>query len=194
MLVIVAPEDGDLLADVPAERARRFPDLDGATEWCEERLLAAHGGAAVAEQRIALAEHRFADGLDAAMLARFEQVLEPRPFAVGEMLFSAGEPATEVFLLLAGEVTVEVELEGRRRRLATLTPGLAFGEAALAEVEPRRPVSVRGERAGECLVLSLTAFERLAETDPGLQVALMRNILASFYETIGRSAREAGPR
>ena len=88
-------------------------------------------------------------------------------------------------------MTVEIEIDAHRRRLATLTPGLAFGEVALAEV-PSRPVSVRGERAGECLVLSLEAFDQLSETDLALQTALMRNMLASFYDTIGRTAREAG--
>jgi glutaminase len=92
---------------------------------------------------------------------------------------------------LAGEVTVEVEAEDGKRRLATLTPGLAFGEVALAGV-PLRPVSVRGESDGECLALSVTDFERLAAHHPDLQAALMRNLLASFYETIGRMSREVG--
>lgn len=191
VLVVVAPEDGDLLAEIPGDGLQRFADLDTASEWCEERLLAEHGAPAAGEERISLAEHRLTRGLDAAMLDRLEQVLEPRPFEVEEMLFAAGDPATDLYLLLAGEVTVEIELDGHRRRLATLTPGLAFGEVALADV-PSRPVSVRGERAGECLVLSLDAFDSLGQSDPALQAALMRNILASFYETIGRTAREAG--
>jgi glutaminase len=191
VLVVVAPEDGDLLAEIPGDGLQRFDDLDAASEWCEERLLSEHGAPAAGEERISLADHRLARGLDAATLDRLEQALEPRAFAAEEMLFTAGDPATEVFLLLAGEVTVEIEIDGHRRRLATLTPGLAFGEVALADV-PSRPVSVRGERAGECLVLSLEAFDQLATTDPALQAALMRNMLASFYETIGRTAREAG--
>ena len=63
----------------------------------------------------------------------------------------------------------------------------------VAIVEPAaRPLSARGERAGECLVLSVEAFERLGESDPVLQTALMRNLLASFYEVIGRMTREVG--
>ncbi len=190
-LAVVDPEDEVLFAGLPAEFARRFADRDSATEWCEETLLAAHGAPDPGGAPIPLAEHRLVRGFDAAMLARLDQVLEQRGFAAEETLFSAGEPATAVFLLLAGEVTVEIEVGGRRRRLATLTPGLAFGEVALADVATR-PVSVRGERAGECRVLTVAAFERLGESDLGLQTALMRNVLASFYDTIGRTAREAG--
>jgi len=191
-LAIVAPSDGDLLARIPTDGFELFADLDSAAEWCEERLLAAHGGAAAGSERVALAEHRLTRGFDAAMLERLEAALVSRPFASGETIFAAGDPAAEVFLLVAGEVTLEIDVgDGVRRRLATLTPGLAFGEVALVDA-PARPVSVRGECEGECMVLTVEAFERLGETDPGLQAALMRNLLASFYEQIGRMTREVG--
>lgn len=189
-LVVVAPEDGELLARIPTDGFRLFADLDTASEWCEEQLLAAHGGAVATAERVALAEHRLARGFDPAMVERLAEVLEPLPFAAGETIYAAGDPAAEVYLLVAGEVTVGIDPgDGRMRRLATLTPGLAFGEVALADVVAR-PVSVRGEREGECLVLTVAAFERLGETDPALQTALMRNLLASFYEVIGRMTRE----
>jgi glutaminase len=190
-LVLVARPDGDLLSDLPADGPPRFADLDAATEWCEERLLAAHGAPSTVEQRVPLAEHRLARGFDAAMLARLEAILQPRSFAAGETIFAAGDPADAIFLLVEGEVTIEIEFETGRRRLATLTPGLAFGEVALADI-PFRPASVHGETAGECLALPVDAFQRLGEENPALQAALMRNLLASFYEVIGRMTREVG--
>jgi len=191
-LVVVAPPSGHLAGDLGAAGLEPFADLDAATEWCEERLLAEHGAPTAPGEAVPLAAHRLTRGFDAAMLARLEQLLQPRAFAAGETLFAAGEEADEIFLLVAGEVTVEIELEaGAPRRLATLTPGLAFGELALAEV-PARPVDVRGERDGECLVLSVADFDRLGERDPGLQAALLRNLLVSFSEVIGRVSREAG--
>jgi glutaminase len=188
-LAIVAPGDGDLLARIPVEGFELFADLDAATEWCEDRLLAAHGGALAGSERVPLAEHRLARGFDAAMLDRLQRALTPRRFQAGETIFAAGDPAEEIFLLVEGEVTVAVEVRGERRRLATLTPGLAFGEVALADITAR-PVDVRGESDGECLVLTVAEFDRLGEDDPALQAALMRNLLVSFYETIGRPARE----
>jgi glutaminase len=190
VLALVAPADGDLLRDLPAG-ARVFADLDAATEWCEERLLAAHGPPPAAATRLPLAVHRLARGFDAAMLARLEAILRTHSFEAGETIFAAGDPADAVFLLVAGEVTVEIELETGKRRLATLTPGLAFGEVALADF-PLRPVSVHSETAGECLVLAVEDFNRLGEGDPTLQAALLRNLLGSFYEVIGRMTRQAG--
>jgi len=191
VLVLVAPAHGDLLGVLP-ESARVFPDLDSATEWCEEQLLAGHGAPAAAAARVSLADHRLTRGLDAAMLARLESVLRPRSFAAGETLFAAGDPADALFLLVEGEVTVEIAVEAGPRRLATLTPGHAFGEVALAAAFPVRPAGVHSATAGECLALRVEDFNRLGEEDPALQAALMRNLLASFYEVIGRMTREVG--
>jgi len=191
VLVLVAPAHDDLLGELPAESARVFADLDAAAEWCEEQLLATHGDPAATAARVSLAEHRLTRGLDAAMLARLGAILRPRRFAAGETIFAAGDPADALFLLVEGEVTVEIAFEAGKRRLATLTPGLAFGEVALADF-PVRPAGVHGETAGECLALSVVDFNRLGEEDPALQAALMRNLLASFYEVIGRMTREVG--
>ncbi len=190
-LAIVAPSPGDLLDGLSVERLEVFPDLDRATEWCEERLLAADGAAPAAPPRVTLAEHRLARGLDPAQLAALEAATVPLRFAAGERIFAAGDPADAAFLLLEGEVTLELEIGGTRRRLSTLTPGFSFGEFAFADASAR-PVSVRAETAGECLVLTLDAFEEIGEQTPALQAAFLRNLLAGYYEIIGRTTREVG--
>jgi glutaminase len=187
-LAVVAPPHANLLAGVPLDHLRVFADLDAATEWCEERLLDRYGPPPAPAARIELAEHRLTQGFDAEMLATLAAALEPREFEAGETIFAAGGPADAAFLLLAGEVTIEVDIEGRRR-LATLTPGYSFGEFALADAS-FRPVTVAAETAGEAMVLSVAAFERLGATDPALQAALLRNLLAGFYEIIGRLTLE----
>jgi glutaminase len=190
-LAIVVPADADLLDGLSTEGLEVFPDLDRATEWCEERLLAAHGPAPAPQPRIGLAEHRLARGLDPAQLAALEEAVVPLHFEEGERIFAVGDPADAAFLLLEGEVTLELEIGSARRRLSTLTPGFSFGEFAFADASAR-PVSVRAETAGECLVLSLDAFERIGEQTPALQAALLRNLLAGYYEIIGRTTREVG--
>lgn len=190
-LAIVVPGDADLLDGLDAERLEVFPDLDRATEWCEERLLAAYGPEPAPAPRLTLAEHRLARGLAAAQLVALEEATLPLRFEAGERIFAVGDPADSAFLLLEGEVTLELEVAGSRRRLSTLTPGFSFGEFAFADASAR-PVSVRAETAGECLVLTLDAFERIGEQEPALQAALLRNLLAGYYEIIGRTTREVG--
>jgi glutaminase len=190
-LVLVAPADEGLLDSLPTERLRVFPDLDRATEWCEGRLLAARGAEAGSPPPVTLAEHRLARGLDQSRLAVLEEVLVPRRFEAGERFFAVGDPADAGFLLLEGEVTLELQIDGSPRRLSTLTPGHSFGEFAFADASTR-PVGARAETDGECLILTLEAFERLGERDPTLQAALLRNLLAGYYEIIGRTTKEAG--
>ena len=190
-LAIVVPPGGGLLDDLDTERLDVFPDLDRATEWCEERLLATHGPAPAPPPRVDLAEHRLARGLEPSQLEALQAALVPLRFDAGERIFAVGDPADAAFLLLEGEVTLELEIAGARRRLSTLTPGFSFGEFAFADASAR-PVSVRAETAGECLVLSLDAFERMGEQNPALQAALLRNLLAGYYEIIGRTTREVG--
>jgi glutaminase len=189
-LAIVAPAPEDLLGSLSTERVEVFPDLDKATEWCEERLLAGHGPEP-APPRVTLAEHRLSRGLDPAQLAALEAAVVPLRFEAGEKIFSVGDPADAGYLLLEGEVTLEIEIDASPRRLSTLTPGFSFGEFAFADATAR-PVNVRTETAGECLVLSLEAFEQLGRTEPALQAALLRNLLAGYYEIIGRTTREVG--
>jgi glutaminase len=191
VLAIVVPATGDLFKGLGTGRLEVFPDLDRATEWCEERLLAAHGPGSASEPRVGLAEHRLTRGLDPAQLAVLEEAVVPLRFDDGERIFAVGDPADAAFLLLEGEVTLELEIAGTRRRLSTLTPGFSFGEFAFADASAR-PVSVRAETAGECLVLSLDAFEKIGEETPALQAALLRNLLAGYYEIIGRTTREVG--
>jgi glutaminase len=190
-LAIVVPATEDLLDGLDTEGLEVFPDLDRATEWCEERLLAAYGSELTPRPRIGLAEHRLARGLDPAQLAALAEALVPLRFEEGERIFTVGDPADAAFLLLEGEITLELEIAGTRRRLSTLTPGFSFGEFAFADASAR-PVSVRAETAGECLALSLADFELMGEENPALQAALLRNLLAGYYEIIGRTTREVG--
>ena len=148
-------------------------------------------GARTGSRGSSLAEHRLTRGLDPSQLAVLEEAVVPLRFEEGERIFAVGDPADAAFLLLEGEVTLELEIAGIRRRLSTLTPGFSFGEFAFADASAR-PVSVRAETAGECLVLSLDAFERIGEQTPALQAALLRNLLAGYYEIIGRTTREVG--
>jgi glutaminase len=190
-LAVVVPSRSDLLDGLDAERLEVFPDLDRATEWCEERLLAAVGQAPAPSPGITLAEHRLARGLGPSQLAALEATLVSLRFEAEEKIFTVGDPADAAFLLLEGEVTLELDFGTTTRRLSTLTPGFSFGEFAFADASAR-PVGVRAETAGECLVLTLESFNQMGDRNPALQAALLRNLLAGYYEIIGRTTREVG--
>jgi len=135
---------------------------------------------------IELRAHQFCEGLGKEQLERLDGLLATRTFIPGEIIVTAGDPAQEIFLLMRGEVAIVIDLEdGTARRLSTLTPGMTFGETALLG-EKRRTANVRGEEEGELRVLTAGDFDELAVTDPALQAALLRNLLAATQEIVGR--------
>ncbi len=81
-----------------------------------------------------------------------------RPFSAGEVLFTEGQPAKEVFLLSAGRVRLLKRVGAEERGLCTLKPGELCGEAALIP--------------GACHVATAVAI------DPGSALAFDRPTLA----------------
>ena len=163
-----------------------FADADLALEWLEEVLLDDVLGADRPHGRVALAEHGLCSGLGPEHLARLESLLDRRTFAAGDTIMRAGDPADELFLLLAGEVSIRL---AAGMRLATLTPGMAFGELAVLD-RAARAVEAIAEGPVELAVLGAEDFPSLRDDDPRLQAALLTNLLAGAYRHIGRATAE----
>ncbi len=107
---------------------------------------------------------------------------------------AAGDPADEIFLVIGGEVTILLPLgDGARRRLATLTPGMSFGERAVL-TDALRAVEAVADGEVELAVLDADAFHALRDEDPGLQAALLMNMLGGAYDLMARTAAEATAR
>ena len=102
----------------------------------------------------------------------------------------SGDAADRFFLLTRGRVSVTVGLPGEgQRRLATLSPGMPFGELAVV-ARSRRTADVRAETPVECFALSMERFERLADDDPAIQLVLLANLLRNATRTVARLSLE----
>lgn len=175
-----------------ADAVHIFPDRDSASEWIEERLLARHGGGDLSRAACSLDEHRLMRDLSGEQLAQLAALLQPRSFTAGELIAGVGGQATEVFLLMRGELSTSVPLpDGGRRRLATLTPGWTIGEMAVLG-EGARTADTRGDTDGDLLVLAADDFHALADSNPTLHAALLRNMLTGAYELAANLTRELG--
>ena len=59
-------------------------------------------------------------------------------FAAGSVIVSVGREAGSIFLIVAGEVEVYLQVNGSfEKRLTTLGPGMSFGEMAMVNRERR---------------------------------------------------------
>jgi len=164
--------------------------VDRAVEWCEHQLIAAKRGRKDRSEAIALADHPFCQGLDEESVRALEKVLEHRSFERGSLLVSRGDPARDFYFLLRGEVSVGVTLaDGHYRRLATLGPGIGFGELSVIG-GGTRSAAVRADSAVECLLLGHDAFKRLGIDAPEAKIVLLENMQRNAAATVNRLTRE----
>ena len=168
-----------------------FEELDAAVEWCEDALLGAHGAIRDADAELPLGQHELLEGLDTDQCQWLGRLLERRSFAARELVVQKGQAGDELFLIVQGALSVLSDLpDGRLRRLATLSPGMGFGEPAMV-AGAMRTASVRADRASVCWVLKRADLDALDASAPLLKIRLLENLLRSTTKTVGRLSFEA---
>ncbi|MGC2855475.1 glutaminase A [Novispirillum sp. DQ9] len=150
--------------------------LDDALEAAENRVLAALPPLPGAGDRVPLAELELLAGMDPADLETLAASLVPEHHAAGSIIIAQGEAATALHFLVKGEAAIRMPLpDGRSVRLATVMPGVAFGEMALLD-GGRRSADVRAESDCDCLRLDVDRLHALAAERPAIGLAVMRNL------------------
>ncbi|MBX3022303.1 MAG: cyclic nucleotide-binding domain-containing protein [Bdellovibrionales bacterium] len=88
-----------------------------------------------------------------------------RTYDVGELIFEEGQPGAALFLIIEGQVSVEILKEKFTAKLAVLEKGAFFGEMALLDESPRS-ASARVMEPTRTLALYRNDLHRLIQTDP----------------------------
>lgn len=115
-------------------------------------------------------------GLNPAHLTRLQAILQRLDYAEGSVIFREGEPATQVYLLARGIVGIHVAIaEDRSKRLATLSPGICFGEMALLDGKPRS-AEVRAETPVVVHALDIARLHDLAVDAPEILSTIILNL------------------
>jgi CRP-like cAMP-binding protein len=94
---------------------------------------------------------------------------QPLTFEAGQYLFKQGDPASEMYVVRTGSVT----LEAAGRTLETVGPGGVIGEMALIDPAPRSATAVAGDGCTVTVVNEYTLLE-LVRKVPGLSLEIMR--------------------
>jgi CRP-like cAMP-binding protein len=95
----------------------------------------------------------------------------------GQVLVQAGDHGSGMYVVLDGEVVVE--LRGRR---AEIGPGGFFGELALLVPDSERIARVRATTDARVASIPREAFEHLLDTEPAFARALLRELAVRFIE------------
>ena len=168
--------------------AQHFDELDLALEWCENSLLRTAGTPA-SRDRVDGADHDLFQEMPRSALARILMLLKPRQHPAGDLVVARDTPADELYLVMAGELTV-IETGAPRRRLATVSAGMTFGELGFA-LQSTRTADVVAETDVDLLVLDRPSFAFLRDEHPTVYASLLERLLRSLAHTTLRLDLEA---
>jgi len=152
-------------------KLRKFALLDEAIEWAEDQIVYRHGGYERLKVPTTLREQALLAGLTDAELEMLAGEMKARTYRTGERIVRTGEQASALFFLLSGMVSVKLP---NGVRLATLAPGMVFGEMAL--LEELRTADVWADTTSHCLELPLDAYARFRAQHPHIGERVVRNL------------------
>lgn len=107
----------------------------------------------------------FFNELSSWQLKKVSDIVFERNYDVGELIFEEGQPGAALFLIVDGQVSVEILKEKFTAKLAVLEKGAFFGEMALLDESPRS-ASARVVEPTRTLALYRNDLNRLIHTDP----------------------------
>lgn len=116
------------------------------------------------------------------------------PFATGEVLTRQGAKANWLYVIVRGEASVRVAVDGAEREVGRVGPGEFFGEMSLLTGAPRSATVVAVSPV-ECWRLDRGAFQELLERTPELAetvaavLAERQTELDGARENLGLEAR-----
>ena len=169
---------------------RSFDDTDLALEWCENQILDRALPAHASHAGVEFSDYELLQGLSGKELTTIGAMLQRRIYQQGETIVQFGDEAREMFFLARGSVSVSITLDsGGTKRLATFSPGMAFGEMAVLD-GARRSAVVVADTDVECDLLTVEDFQRLIDSHPRIKIALLRNISLSLCRKLRKANRE----
>jgi len=165
-------------------------DEDPALEWCENRLLDGLLPDWRLQQGVGPEVYELFANLLPDQVAHLVPLLKRKVYQPGEVIIQAGDAARELFFIARGNVSVYLFMsEGARKRLATFSAGMAFGEMAVIERGPRS-ATILADTEVHCDLLNLDDFEALSSAHPQIKIKLLENLSLVLSRRLREARRE----
>jgi glutaminase len=155
--------------DIPG--VRKFALLDQAIEWAEDQIIFRFGGYLSGKESSHLKEQALLAGLTDEEVDNLASLGVPRSYRAGQRIVAADEPASSLYFLLTGMVSVKLP---SGVRLASLDQGMEFGEMSL--LDERRSADVWADTNVSCLELPIDEFDRFRREHPRIAERVARNL------------------
>ena len=124
----------------------------------------------------ALAELDLFRGFDTATLKAVMPILKPLECPAGQPLFRQGDAGRTAFILLSGQMRIEVEAPTQGNLVvATAGSGEIVGEIALVDPGPRTATAIAVEPTS-CVALTTDALKALERRRPDVVARMLLNL------------------
>jgi NTE family protein len=134
---------------------------------------------------------RLCQGLDREQLAAIARELSVRTFVAGETLASAGDPVSEFWIVIEGEIdTFLTDPRGREKPLGTVRQGETVGEVIILEKSTTRPVRFTARTHGTLLVAPAELLQEWIQTHPQIMQNLFFTLSERFKVVTGAASRK----
>lgn len=152
-----------------------FEDNDLAAEWCENRLLSEVEKAP--SQTGHLRDAALFQWLPEPLLQEVQAACTVQTYAKGAEILVSGQASDGlIYFIESGETSILVPLgNGRHQRIATLGPGMVFGEMVLLG-QAKRNASVFADTEVRCLAFHADDLDRISSREPQLKITLLENL------------------
>lgn len=121
-----------------------------------------------------LEEVRFLGDLSAESVRRIAQLAQLREFCAGSVIFAEGQNTPFVYLILEGEVAIEIHVPGRgNASVQTLQPGELLGWSPLLRSGPMT-ATARALTRCRLAALDTEQIRALGEHEPHFVMELLR--------------------
>lgn len=171
------------------ELFRSFDECDTALQHCEDHLLD-RVLPQLPEMSIGADNYELFAGFGADEVATLRKFFERREFKAGDVIFTAGSTARDIFLLARGRVTAFVPSDdGSPRRLAVFTAGMTFGEMGVLDGRNRSATMI-AEVPTACDLLSASKLIALGVAFPKIKIRLLENLALGLCSKLRKANRE----
>ena len=149
-------------------------------------------GMPISGLNLALGDPSLISSADGEVLVQLSEKHHPTADYVKRLRrrFAKDLPSTELFFLARGNVSVNITLpSGDAKRLATFSPGMAFGEMAVIDGARRSAIVIADDEV-ECDLLHVEDFHKLTDTHPRIKIAILTNLGASICGKLRKANHE----
>ena len=155
---------------------RTFIDADEAIEYAENKLLESLGEKLKTSAKIELSESDLCHGFDTDTLNILQANMKPISLKSGETLFKTNDIATELFVVIEGEIDILLPYgKYHYKRLAKFGPGAFFGEIVFLKPGPRT-ADAKAIKDTKLLMLDKHGFETLKTNNPQAAIKLVMRL------------------